>query len=112
MRYLLTFIAAAMTFTAVAQTNGSYKYQKGYFKKNGTYVEGHYKTRLNRTNHDNYSTHDNVNTFTSSKGYRAKDYSTQSYNYGSGKPIRKGPKGGQFYINSSGKKVYVPKRKL
>jgi len=40
----------------------------------------------------------------------AKDYSSGSYNYGSGKTIQTGPKGGQYYYNSNGNKTYVPKR--
>ncbi|WP_104696950.1 MULTISPECIES: hypothetical protein [unclassified Helicobacter] len=30
-------------------------YNKGYFKKNGTYVQPHFKTKPNKTKKDNYS---------------------------------------------------------
>ena len=86
------------------------RYQRGYTRSNGTYVSGHYKTKTNNTNHDNFSTKGNVNTFTGSSGTRARDYSSEAYNYGVGRTIHTGPRGGQYYINSMGNKTYVPKR--
>src|SRR5690606_7498538 len=59
--------------------------QSGYYRSNGTYVKGHYKTKSNGTYHDNYSTKGNYNPYTGSNGSRAKDYSPGSYNYGKGK---------------------------
>ena len=91
-------------------TSSSTRYQNGYFRSNGTYVRGHYKTSSNNTNHDNFSTKGNVNTFTGSVGTRARDYSYDAYYYGQGKEIHTGPRGGQYYINSKGNKTYVPKR--
>lgn len=85
-------------------------YQSGYFKENGTYVQGHYKTKANNTNHDNYSTRNNVNPYTGTSGSRAQDYSSQAYNYGAGQNIKTGPRGGQYYNNSAGNKTYIPKR--
>lgn len=85
-------------------------YQNGYTRKDGTYVNGHYKTRSNNTNWDNYSTQGNVNPYTGEFGTRAKDYSLDAYNYGVGQTIYTGPRGGQYYINSNGNKTYVPKR--
>lgn len=94
-----------------AQTNTSTRYQKGYVKRStGTYVAPHNKTTTNSTNVDNFSTKDNTNTFTSKSGNKAKDYSPEAKNYGSGKPIKTGSKGGQYYISNKGKKTYVPKR--
>jgi hypothetical protein len=68
------------------------------------------KTTTNFTNHDNYSTTGNTNSYTGQSGSRAKDYSSGATNYGSGQNIQIGPNGGQYYINSNGNKVYVPKR--
>ena len=85
-------------------------YVNGYYKKDGTYVEGHYKTNPNKTNWGAYSTDGNTNPYTRSDGHRARDYSSEASNYGSGQIIYTGPKGGQYYINDNGKKVYVPKR--
>lgn len=107
--FLFGFLAIASF--ASAQTNGSTRYQSGYYKPStGTYVQPHYKTISNSTNWDNFSTKDNYNPYNGSKGSRARDYSNDAYNYGSGQQIQTGPRGGQFYINSNGNKTYVPKR--
>lgn len=90
--------------------NSNSTYVKGYYKSNGTYVQGYYRTKSNNTNLDNYSTKGNINPYTGASGTRAIDYSPESYNYGSGKTIHTGPRGGQYYINSNGNKTYVPKR--
>lgn len=91
--------------------NTNSTYVNGYTKSNGTYVQGHYRSSQNSTNHDNYSTSGNYNPYTGSTGSRAKDYSTDAYNYGSGHTIHTGSRGGQYYINSKGNKTYVPKRR-
>ena len=95
----------------IGSTNTSVRYQQGYTRKDGTYVQGHYKTSNNGTNHDNYSTRGNVNSYTGSYGSRARDYSSGTYNYGSGRTIHTGSRGGQYYVNDRGNKVYVPKRR-
>lgn len=82
----------------------------GYMRSNGTYVKGYTRTQRNGTNHDNFSTSGNHNPYNGTIGSRARDYSTQSNNYGSGHLIQTGPHGGQYYTNSRGNKVYVPKR--
>ena len=91
--------------------NTNSNYVNGYTQTNGTYVQGHYRSSQNSTNHDNYSTSGNYNPYTGSAGSRAKDYSTGAYNYGSGNTIHTGSRGGQYYINSNGNKTYVPKRR-
>ena len=85
-------------------------YVNGYFKNDGSYVEPHYRSSPNQTNLDNYSTKGNSNPYNYSEGARAQDYSPEAINYGSGRTIYTGPKGGQYYLNDSGRKVYVPKR--
>jgi uncharacterized protein YxeA len=108
MKRILIIISSLLLFVAYADAQS--RYQKGYTKKNGTYVQGHSKTKANKTNRDNYSTKGNSNPYTGKKGSNAKDYSPEAYNSGSGKVVRKGTKGGQYYTNSKGKKTYVPKR--
>lgn len=91
---------------AMAQT-----YVGGYYSPStGTYVQPYVRTSPNYTNHDNYTTRGNYNPYTGSVGTRARDYSTDAYNYGAGQTIYQGSRGGQYYINNSGNKVYVPKR--
>lgn len=41
----------------------------GYYRKDGTYVQPHYRTTPNSTRMDNWSTRGNVNPFTGKKGY-------------------------------------------
>lgn len=91
--------------------NTNSTYVNGYTKSDGTYVQGHYRSSQNSTNHDNYSTSGNYNPYTGTSGSRARDYSSDAYNYGSGHTIHTGSRGGQYYINSNGNKTYVPKRR-
>jgi len=109
-KVFLILVMGLILLYSYSQVNPNSKYQRGYYKKNGTYVQPHYKTVSNKTNADNYSTKPNSNTYTSKKGYKAKDYTPEAKNYGSSKTIYTGNKGGQYYINDNGKKVYVPKR--
>ncbi len=106
----LTMTFGLITFIGYSQTNPNSRYQEGYTRKNGTYVQPHYKTERNNSNHDNYSTTQNANTYTSEKGHKAKDYSSGANNYGNGRTIYTGSKGGQYYYNGRGNKTYVPKR--
>jgi len=103
-------IAIATCLWCLAFASFANEYVNGYYKRDGTYVEGHFKTSPNVTNHDNYSTQYNVNPYTDTTGSRAPDYSPNAYNYGQGRIIYTGPRGGQYYYNDSGRKVYVPKR--
>ena len=82
----------------------------GYTRSNGTYVDSYVRTMPNSTNWDNFSTKGNTNPNTGSTGYRAKDYSSDALNYGTGHTIYTGSRGGQYYYNSNGNKTYVPKR--
>lgn len=84
----------------------------GYSRSNGTYVDSYVRSMPNTTNWDNFSTSGNSNPFTGSTGYRARDYSSDAYNYGAGHTIHTGSRGGQYYYNSNGHKSYVPKRSL
>ncbi|SNC67903.1 hypothetical protein SAMN06265337_2111 [Hymenobacter gelipurpurascens] len=104
-----TLFTLAVLLGAVTLSNAQV-YQSGYTKSNGTYVEGHYKSTRNSTNTDNYSTQGNTNPYSGSTGYKARDYSQDAYNYGSGKNVQTGSRGGQYYINSNNNKTYVPKR--
>ena len=108
---LLIFCVFYISTSLNAQTRISSRLQSGYYRQSTrTFVQPHYKTYSNKTNTDNYSTSGNINTYTGSHGMRAADYSSKSYNYGSGKSISTGKNGGQYYNNNSGKRTYVPKR--
>lgn len=89
------------------------KYVNGYHRKDGTYVQGYYRSERNGTNRDNWSTKGNYNPYTGSRGTKVADYSEEAFqqNYNRGKKIYTGPKGGEYYINRKGNKTYVPKTK-
>jgi hypothetical protein len=109
---LFLVLGLSLVCEASAQTNYNSRYQSGYVRQStGSYVQGHYKTTSNGTNTDNYSTTGNTNTYTGQSGYRARDYSSDASNYGSGQTIQTGTRGGQYYINSSGNRTYVPKQR-
>ena len=66
MKKVLVFLLMVLmaTMTIMAQ---SHKYQRGYTRKStGTYVSGHFKTRSDRTNHNNFSTIGSRNPYTGS----------------------------------------------
>jgi len=101
---------AAMTFLIISPLVIADTWVNGYVRRDGAYVEGHYRQERNSTNLDNYSTQGNVNPYSGEQGTRARDYSSEALNYGDGRAIYTGPRGGQYYYNDSGRKVYVPKR--
>ena len=103
MLVVLTFLLISPLVTADTWVNG-------YVRRDGTYVQGHYRQESNSTDLDNYSTQGNVNPHSGELGTRARDYSPEALNYGAGRPIYTGPRGGQYYYNDAGRKVYVPKR--
>ncbi len=74
---------ALISFTAYADN-----YVNGYQRKDGTYVQGHYKTESNNTRNDNYSTQGNLNPYTGSHGTKPRDNYDNSY--GSRKPSKSG----------------------
>jgi hypothetical protein len=110
-----TFVIAISIFSVLfldSQTNSRTRLQRGYYKPSSqTFVQPHYKTNVNTTNWDNFSTQGNYNPTNSSNGSRARDFSTEALNYGNGQVIHHGSNGGQYYYNSNGNKVYVPKRR-
>lgn len=104
MKLAFSLFLSFLAFMAFADT-----YVNGYIRSDGTYVQGYYRSSQNNTNTDNYSTQGNTNPYTGSNGTKAPDYSPNANNYGAGQVIMTGPRGGHYYINSSGRKVYVPK---
>jgi hypothetical protein len=63
MKITVFAILALSALSVSAQT-----YVNPYVKKDGTYVEGHYKSSPNSTKMDNYSTQGNSNPFTGQQG--------------------------------------------
>ncbi len=108
----VTYSVPSVSYSVPSTVNYNTTTVSGYSRSNGTYVDSHVRTMPNSTNWDNFSTSGNTNPYTGSTGYRARDYSSGAYNYGSGHTIHTGSRGGQYYYNSNGHKTYVPKRNL
>jgi hypothetical protein len=103
-------LSAIIIFLTSSSSSHAQTYTQGYTRQNGTYLVPHFSSSPNGTNKDNYATQGNTNPFTGSSGSRAPDYSSATSRYGSGREIQTGRRGGQYYVNSNGKKTYVPKR--
>ena len=73
--FLIIVIALLSVPISFAQT-----WVDGYYKKDGTYVPGHFKSNSNSTTFDNYSTKGNVNPFTGEKGYKEPYSTSKKYN--------------------------------
>lgn len=65
--------------TVFAQVNPNKVWVSGYYRSNGTYVNGHYRTAPNRTVNDNYSTVGNVNPHTGKQGWLPRDGKANPY---------------------------------
>jgi|LakMenEpi03Aug12_release.lakeMendotaPanAssembly.Ray.scaffolds.fasta_scaffold1728646_1 major membrane immunogen (membrane-anchored lipoprotein) len=76
---ILTFVMALIGVIAYSQ---NVTYVNGYFKSNGTFVQGHYRTEANTTVTDNWSTIGNINPYTGEIGTKViADYSNYNSNY-------------------------------
>lgn len=75
MRFIVFTLLLGFSLSSIADT-----YVKGYQRRDGTYVQGHYKTESNNIRNDNYSTRGNSNPYTGSYGTKPRD---GDYNYGS-----------------------------
>ena len=66
----LLIISLLVQFNVIAQSRSSSDvYVKGYVRKDGTVVPGHYRSAPNSTNRDNFSTKGNVNPYTGVRGH-------------------------------------------
>ena len=87
-KILFLILALLITFSsAIAQSRSSTDvYVKGYTRKDGTYVQPHYRSAPNYTNRDNFSTKGNINPYTGKKGTVDPDnkYLNSNYSYSGG----------------------------
>ena len=77
-KLFILFSLAAMLFSGFVDAQ---VYVKGYTRKDGTYVKGHYRSSPNNTVRDNYSYKGNVNPYTGKVGtnYYKNDPSSAYY---------------------------------
>jgi len=100
--FFIAFLFAAANSFAQTST-----YVSGYTNRNGTYVQGYYRTTPNTTRNDNYSTVGNTNPYTGTAGTKPADSYSTTPTYTTTTPVYTGPRGGQYYINSNGNKTYI-----
>lgn len=75
-------IIAAATLALTCTAAMADTYVRGHVRKDGTYVQPHYRSNSNGTNLDNYSTRGNVNPYTGQRGSQAPDYGNSYDNDG------------------------------
>lgn len=89
MKTKIALLAIVLMAPALVQAD---KFVNGYTRKDGTYVQPHYRSDGNTVKYDNYSSQGNSNPYTGQPGYQPNEYSNPpSYNksygqecYGSG----------------------------
>lgn len=82
MTKLLTGCAVIIASLIGATQTLADTYVRGYTKKNGTYVQPHYRTDPNNSVYDNYSTKGNTNPYTGKAGTKNPYNSSYNSNYG------------------------------
>ena len=80
LRVMLVTTALMVGATSVAVAQGSV-YQPGYTRRDGTYVQPHYRTAPDSNIYNNWSTRPNVNPYTGRQG-TVDPYRAPSPNYG------------------------------
>lgn len=78
---LLLLLFLSIPLILIGQTNSKHNYVKSYYKKDGTFVSGHYKTMPNNTMLDNFSTKGNINPYTGKLGSIIPENYSRSSNY-------------------------------
>lgn len=63
-----------ITLTLISSTALADSYVQGYTRRDGTYVQGHYKSDSNPYPNDNYSYKGNTNPYTGNQGTKSEDY--------------------------------------
>jgi hypothetical protein len=80
---LVRTILIAVGLLAASPAAFADNYVNGYYRKNGTYVEPHYKSDPNTSKFDNFSTRGNTNPYTGRSGSVDPYKTDNSNNYGS-----------------------------
>lgn len=55
------------------------EYVNGYYRQDGTYVEGHWRSSPNQQRWDNYSSEGNYNPYTGERGTERHEFSPPDY---------------------------------
>lgn len=79
-RLLRVLLGVFIAFCHVSPLSADVKV-KGYYRKDGTYVQPHTRSSPNKTKNDNYSTQGNVNPHTGESGTKPRDESSNEQTY-------------------------------
>ena len=71
MKKLIASICAGVVMAFAGVVYAGDTYVQGYTKKDGTYVQGHYRSSPNSTSTDNWSTKGNTNPYTGKAGTKS-----------------------------------------
>lgn len=69
MRVIVVSVTLALAFAGTALAQGQH-WVNGYYRSNGTYVQGHMQTNPDGNPYNNWSTRGNVNPYTGQPGYQ------------------------------------------
>jgi hypothetical protein len=58
---------AVLAFAGAVQADS---YTRGYFRRDGSYVDGYWRTQPDGNRYNNYSTEGNINPYTGRRGYK------------------------------------------
>jgi hypothetical protein len=75
-------LIAALSLAVSAPAFAKSTYVRSYTKKDGSYVQGHYRSSANNTSSDNWSTEGNSNPYTGAAGTKRNTDSNSGYFYG------------------------------
>lgn len=73
MKLIFALLAIAIAFPALAD-----QYVKPHYRKDGTYVQGHYRSSPNAHKFDNFSSKGNTNPYTGERGTQRHEFSNPS----------------------------------
>lgn len=79
MRNIILTLVTASAFSFFGETLFADTWVRGYTRKDGTYVQPHYRSDRNNSPYDNYSTKGNINPYTGKKGTKDPDKSYGGY---------------------------------
>ncbi|MBU0513674.1 MAG: hypothetical protein KJ621_02765 [Proteobacteria bacterium] len=77
-RFLLILVALAAFVLLPTLASAQYGRVRGYYRRDGTYVQPHFRTYPDGNRFNNWSTRPNINPYTGQQGYRSP---YPSYNY-------------------------------
>jgi len=74
----LLFSIALLAISSLIPAHAQDVFVQGYIKRDGTYVQPHYRTRPDGNPWNNYSTYGNINPYTGQRGYKRPSYGYRS----------------------------------